>query len=124
MSAAIRAADPVDRVQGREHDKNRHRQEPPHNSIMTRLPSGFTDDLVFFMPSLNQLDSRSVPRRLGERRVASDDRRIERLGQRYVHCVVRCEVFAQLPRTSQEIDMGVTVEIEVSAKRSLQEELQ
>ncbi len=33
--------------------------------------------------------------------------------QRYVYRVVRRDVFAQLPRTSQKIDMGVTVEIEV-----------
>jgi hypothetical protein len=55
--------------------------------------------------------------RLGERRVAGDDRRIERLGQRYVHRVVRRDVLAQLPRASQEIEMGVTVEIEVGEIR-------
>ena len=34
VRAAIRAADPVDRVQGREHDEYRHCQEPAHDSIM------------------------------------------------------------------------------------------
>src|SRR3990170_4277568 len=67
--------------------------------------------------SLNHFDSRSVTWRLGERRVAGDDRRIERLGQSYIHRVVRRDVLAQLPRASQEIEMGVTVEIEVGEIR-------
>ena len=69
------------------------------------------------MPSLNHFDSRSATWRLGERRVAGDDRRIERLGERYVHRVVRRDVLAQLPRASQQIEMGVTVEIEVGEIR-------
>lgn len=70
------------------------------------------------MTSLNHFDSRSVTWRLGERRVARDDRRIERLCQGYVHGVVRSDVLAQLPRASQEIMMGVTVEIEVGEIRN------
>ena len=66
---------------------------------------------------LNHFDVRPVTWRFGERRVASDDRRIERLGQGDVHGVVRRGVLAQLPRASQEIEMGVTVEIEVGEIR-------
>src|SRR5258708_24838289 len=60
----------------------------------TRPASGFTDDLVFFMPSLNHFDSRSATWRLGKRRVAGDARRTDRPGQRYVHRVVRRNVVA------------------------------
>jgi hypothetical protein len=48
-----------------------------------------------------------------ERRVAGHERGIERLGQGYVHGVVRRDVLPQLPRASQEIEMRMTVEIEV-----------
>jgi hypothetical protein len=34
VGAAIRAADAIDRVQGREHDQYRHRQEPSHELII------------------------------------------------------------------------------------------
>ena len=78
-----------------------------------RLEIGLPEEAAVFMPSLNHLDSRSVTWRFGERRGAGNDLRIERLGQRYVHRVVRRDVLAQLPRASQEIEMGVTVEIEV-----------
>ena len=64
-------------------------------------------------PSLNHFDSRPVTWRPGERRVAGDDRRIQRLCQGHVHGVVRSDVLAQPPRTGQQIEMGVTVESEV-----------
>src|SRR6476469_239874 len=51
--------------------------------------------------------------RVRERRVARDDRRVKRLRQSDVHGVVRRHVLAQLPRSSQKIEMGVTVEVEV-----------
>ena len=38
VRAAVRAADAVDRVQGREHDQYRHCQEPSHDSIMACFP--------------------------------------------------------------------------------------
>ena len=63
--------------------------------------------------SSDQLVPRTLTRRLGERHVAGDDRRLERLCQGDVHGVVRRDVLSQLPRASQEIEMGVTVEIEV-----------
>jgi len=68
--------------------------------------------------SFNHLDLRAVTWRLGERRVAGDDRRIERLCQGYVHGVVRSDLLAQPPRTRQQIEMGVTVEIEVGKIRN------
>ena len=34
VGAAIGAADAIDRVQGREHDEDRHCQEPLHDSII------------------------------------------------------------------------------------------
>jgi hypothetical protein len=68
--------------------------------------------------SLNHFDLRAVTWRRGERCVAGDDRRIERLCKGYVHGVVRSDVLAQPPRTSQQIEMGVTVEIEVGKIRN------
>jgi hypothetical protein len=68
--------------------------------------------------SLDHFDVCRVTWRVGERRVAGDDRRIERLCQGYLHGVVRRDVLAQLPRASQEIEMGVTVEIEVGEIRN------
>ena len=68
--------------------------------------------------SLNHFDSRPVTWRPGERRVAGDDRRIQRLCQGHVHGLVRSDVLAQPPRTSQQIEMGVTVEIEVGEIRN------
>src|SRR5262245_34275541 len=49
-----------------------------------------------------------------ERRVAGDDGRIERLRQSHIHGVVRPDFLAQLPRASQEIDVGVPMEIAIS----------
>ena len=63
--------------------------------------------------SHKQVDVRTVTGRFGARRVASDHRRIKRLSQLNLHGVVRRHVLAQLPRASQEVEMGVTVEIEV-----------
>ena len=54
--------------------------------------------------------------RVRERRVARDDRRVKRLRQSDVHGVVRRHVLAQLPRSSQKIEMGVTVEVEVDSQ--------
>ena len=68
--------------------------------------------------SCNHVDARPVTGRLGERRIACDDRRLERLRQSNVHSVVRCNVFPQFPRASQEIDVGMTVEIEIGQIRN------
>lgn len=67
--------------------------------------------------SLNHFDKRPMTWRLGERRVAGDERRIERLREGHVHGVVRRDVRAQHPRTSQEIDVRVSVKIEVGKVR-------
>ena len=64
-------------------------------------------------PSLNHIDVRAMTPRVRERRVASDYRRVKRLCQSDVHSVVRRYVLAQFPRSSQKIEMGVTVDIEV-----------
>ena len=56
--------------------------------------------------------------RLGERRIASDDRRPESFGQSHIHGVVGGDVFPQLPRASQEIDVGMAVEIEIGQIRN------
>ena len=66
----------------------------------------------------NHFDARSVTGRLGERRIACDDRRLERLRQSNIHSVVGCDVFPQFPRASQEIDVGMTVEIEIGQIRN------
>ena len=65
------------------------------------------------VPSRNHFDVRTVPWRPREPRVARDDRRTKRLRQSNVHGVVRRHVLAQLPRSSQKIEMAVTVEVEV-----------
>jgi hypothetical protein len=75
-------------------------------------------DPVRQTPSLDHLDSRVVSRCRGQWCVAGDDRRIECLRQSNVHGVVRRDVLAQPPRASQEIEMGVTVEIEVGEIRN------
>ena len=54
----------------------------------------------------NHFDVGPVTWRSAERRVAGDHRRIERFGQGDVHGVVRRDVLAQLPRASEEIEMG------------------
>ena len=69
-------------------------------------------------PSLNHLEARPVSGRFGEGCVTGDERRIERLCEGYVHGVVRRDVLAQLQRASQEINVGVTVEIEVGEVRN------
>lgn len=56
--------------------------------------------------------------RLGERAVAGDDRRLNRFGEGDIHCVVCADVVSQLPRTIQKIEVGVTMEIEVSEIRN------
>jgi hypothetical protein len=61
----------------------------------------------------DHFDARPVTWRSAERRVAGDYRRIKRLRQSQVHGVIRRHVVAQLPRSIQKIEMGVTVEVEV-----------
>ena len=82
--------------------------------------SGATIDTPFRekYPSCNHFDARPVTGRLGERRIACDDRRLERLRQSHIHGVVRRNVFPQFPRASQEIDVGMTVEIEIGQIRN------
>jgi len=67
--------------------------------------------------SFDHFDTRAVTWRFGERRVAGHDGSIERLAQGNVHGVVGRNVLAQFPRASEEIEMGVTVEIEVGEIR-------
>ena len=66
----------------------------------------------------NHFDARPVTGRLGERRIACDDRRLERFRQSNIHSVVRRNVFPQFPRASEEIDVGMTVEIEIGQIRN------
>ena len=64
-------------------------------------------------PSDNDFDVRAMTGSRCERCVAGDDCRIECLRQSNVHGVVRRHVVAQLPRSSQKVEMGVTVEVEI-----------
>jgi hypothetical protein len=75
-------------------------------------------DSAWQSPSHDEFDSTSMARRPGERRIAGDDRRIERLSQCDVHGVVRRDVLAQLLGPDQQVQMGVTVEIEVGEIRN------
>ena len=77
---------------------------------MSPWPNG---RLSLLKQSHNHFDVRAMTGRVREWRVARDDGRIERLRQSHVHGVIRRHVLAQLPRSSQQIEVGVTVEIEV-----------
>lgn len=81
----------------------------PIPTVVTTGPTTF----ACVKPSRNHFDGRTVTWRFRERRVARDYRRTKRLRQSNVHGVVRRHVLAQLPRSSQKIEMGVTVEVEV-----------
>ena len=50
VSAAIRAADAIDRVQGREHDQYRHCQEPSHDLIIACFPPVRAVEAIFMIP--------------------------------------------------------------------------
>ena len=67
--------------------------------------------------SVDGVDSRPVAWCPGERRVARDEWRIERLGQCHVHCIIRSDVVPQCPRASQKVEMPVPVKIQVSKIR-------
>ena len=63
--------------------------------------------------SIDNVDPSAVSGRLGERTVAGDHWRLNRFGEGHVHGVVCADVVSQFPRTTQQIKVGVTVEIEV-----------
>jgi hypothetical protein len=50
VSAAIRAADAIDRVQGREHDQYRHCQELSHGLIIACFPPVLAVEAIFVIP--------------------------------------------------------------------------
>ena len=68
--------------------------------------------------SRDYFDPSAVSGRLGQRTVAGDHRRINRLCEDDVHRVVCADVVSQLPRATQEIEMGVPMEIEVAEIRN------
>ena len=49
--------------------------------------------------------------------IARDDGGFDCLGERDIHGIVCTDVVSQLPRTTQQIDMGMTVKIEVDEIR-------
>jgi hypothetical protein len=63
--------------------------------------------------SSDRLDSRTVSRCAGESHVARGERRIDGLGQRNVRRVVCRKVLPQRPDARQEIDVRMTMEVEV-----------
>jgi hypothetical protein len=63
--------------------------------------------------SADHFDPSAMSRRLRKRTVASDHWRFYRFGEGHVHGVVCADVVPQLPRTTQQIEMGMTVQIEV-----------
>jgi hypothetical protein len=63
--------------------------------------------------STDHVDLSAVPGSIPKRSVAGDDWRLDRFGEGDVHGVVCTDVLSQLPRTTQEIQVGVTVEIEI-----------
>ena len=56
--------------------------------------------------------------RLGERTVTGNERRVERLCEDDVHGVVSGGVLPQFPRATDEIEMGMPMEIELSQIRN------
>lgn len=68
--------------------------------------------------SFDDFDVRAVTWRFGEWRVAGHDGGIKRLAQGYVHGVVRGDVLPQFPRPSQQINVGMTVQIEIGQIRN------
>ena len=71
--------------------------------------------------SVDHVDLRPVTWRSGEPPVAGHDRRLERFGKGYVHGVVRRDVLPQLPRSRQQIDVGMTVKIEVGKQQEFED---
>jgi hypothetical protein len=55
-----------------------------------------------------------VARRLRERTVTGDKRRLERFREDDVHRVIGGDVVPQLPRATQKIEVSVTMEVKVS----------
>jgi hypothetical protein len=81
-------------------------------------PAGIVCALSANEDSIDHFDPGVVSRRLSERTVARDDGCLNRFGEGDVHRVVCADVVPQLPRTSQQIDMGVTMKIEVEEIRN------
>jgi hypothetical protein len=108
----------------RDVDHGRELTSPPKHSGSTHIDravghfalSARPAGRVFRGPleSNDHFDPSSVSGCLGKRTVAGDDRRLNRFGEGDVHCVVCADVVSQLPRTIQKIEVGVTMEIEVS----------
>ncbi len=67
---------------------------------------------------IDGFDASAVSGRLRERNVAGDDRSRNGFRERDVHRVVCADVVSQPPRTSQKIEMGMTMEIEVGEIRN------
>jgi hypothetical protein len=65
------------------------------------------------MDSADDFDPGAVSGRFGQRTIARDHRRVDGFGKRHVRGVVSADVVSQLPHSTQQIEMGVTVEIEV-----------
>jgi hypothetical protein len=59
-----------------------------------------------------------MSRRARKGPVARHQRRIQGFCKGYVHGVVGCDVLAQLPRARQEIEVRVTMEVEVGEIRN------
>ena len=65
------------------------------------------------MASLENFDPSAVSGCGAEGTIAGHHRRVHRFGEGDIYRVVGAEVVSQLPRTGQQIDVGVTVEVEV-----------
>ena len=67
---------------------------------------------------IDGFDASAVSGRLRERNVAGDDRSRNGFRERDVHGVVSADVVSQPPRSTQKIEMGMTMEIEVGEIRN------
>ena len=80
-------------------------------------PANCTQSSAIEDRQIDHFDSRAASGRLRQRPVAGDDGGFDRLGEGDIHGIVCADVVSQLPRTTQQIDMGMTVEIEVGEIR-------
>ena len=83
------------------------------------LDSNFVSAVLSTLDSIDHFDPSAVSGRLAERSVAGDDRCLNRFGEGDVHGVVCADVVSQLPRTTQKIQVAMTMEIEVCEIRNL-----
>lgn len=94
---------------GRDRDADVEHRCPPHHrhrpwgGCSSRCSSGVRGD---------QFDAASQARRTRQWRIACQDHRLERFGERHVHRVVRAEILAQRPDSIEERFVRMALEVQ------------